>query len=33
MSGFKVFSTTHGFSTRGEIEFVDLTAAGQRGGF
>jgi secondary thiamine-phosphate synthase enzyme len=25
MSGFKVFSTTHGFSTRGEVEFVDLT--------
>lgn len=25
MSGFKVFSTTHGFSTSGEVEFVDLT--------
>lgn len=25
MSGFKVFSTMHGFSTRGEVEFVDLT--------
>jgi len=25
VSGFKVFSTMHGFSTRGEVEFVDLT--------
>jgi secondary thiamine-phosphate synthase enzyme len=25
MSGFRVFSTMHGFSTRGEVEFVDLT--------
>ena len=25
MSGFKVFSTTHSFSTKGEVEFVDLT--------
>ena len=25
MSGFKVFSVTHSFSTRGEVEFVDLT--------
>ncbi len=25
MSNFKVFNTTYSFSTRGEIEFVDLT--------
>jgi len=25
VSGFKVFSVTHSFSTRGEVEFVDLT--------
>ena len=25
MSGFKVFSTMYGFSTRGAVEFVDLT--------
>jgi len=25
VAGFRVFSATHGFSTRGEVEFVDLT--------
>ena len=25
MSGFKVFNLSYGFSTRGEVEFVDLT--------
>jgi len=25
MSGFKVFNVPHSFSTRGEVEFVDLT--------